>query len=90
MLFLCCCLQLEALHLSPDLVVLSPLSRASETGKAYLKRRPELAAVTETWDSSHEMAFGDWDNAMVRRRLQAPFKPHNLLMCCLRLSLKML
>lgn len=59
--------QLEALHLSPDLVVLSPLSRASETGKAYLKRRPELAAVTETWDSSHEMAFGDWDNAMVRR-----------------------
>jgi len=58
--------KLEALHLSPDLVVLSPLSRASETGKAYLKRRPELAAVTETWDSSHEMAFGDWDNAMVK------------------------
>jgi len=48
------------------LVVLSPLSRASETGKAYLKRHPELADVTETWDSSHEMAFGDWDNKMVR------------------------
>ena len=63
---LLCCAQLEALSLNPDLVVLSPLSRASEMGKAYLKRRPELDAVTETWDSSHEMAFGDWDNVMVR------------------------
>ena len=61
-----CTPQLDPMNLSPDLVVLSPLSRASETGKAYLKRHPELADVTETWDSSHEMAFGDWDNKMVR------------------------
>jgi len=58
--------KLDALQLRPDLVVLSPLSRASETGKAYLKRHPELDAVTEVWESKHEMAFGSWDNAMVK------------------------
>lgn len=55
--------QLEALDLHPDLVVLSPLSRAVETGRAFLKRRPE--SKTEIWEISHEMAFGDWDNLQV-------------------------
>jgi len=58
--------KLDALELSPNLVVLSPLSRAAETGKAYLKRHLDLEAVTEVWESSHEMAFGDWDNVMVK------------------------
>jgi len=58
--------KLDALNLSPDLVILSPLSRASETGKAYLKRHPELDKVTETWELKHEMAFGSWDNVMVK------------------------
>jgi len=73
--------QLEALDLRPDLVVLSPLSRAVETGRAFLKRRPELEGKTEIWKLSHEMAFGDWDNLAVRlcsleaadRVLQTPF-----------------
>ena len=56
--------KLEALGLDPDLVVLSPLSRAAETGRAFLRRRPDL---TETlWDSTAEMRFGDWDNVMVK------------------------
>mmetsp|Transcript_18127 Transcript_18127/g.33205 ORF Transcript_18127/g.33205 Transcript_18127/m.33205 type:complete len:315 (-) Transcript_18127:182-1126(-) len=58
--------KLDALELKPDLVILSPLSRAKDTGTAFLKRHSELEAVTEVWDSSHEMAFGDWDNAMVK------------------------
>jgi hypothetical protein len=33
--------------LTPDLVVLSPLSRAADTGMAFLKRHPELEEVTE-------------------------------------------
>lgn len=58
--------KLDALGLAPDLVVLSPLARAADTGKTWLKRHPELDAVTEVWDSSHEMAFGNWDNVMVK------------------------
>ena len=57
---------MDALGLKPDLVVLSPLSRAADTGRAFLARHPELTSVTETWASSHEMAFGDWDNVMVK------------------------
>jgi len=58
--------KLDALDLKPDLVVLSPLSRASDTGMAFLMRHPELSGVTEVWESSHEMAFGSWDNVMVK------------------------
>uniref|UniRef100_A0A6U4LIK6 Uncharacterized protein n=1 Tax=Phaeomonas parva TaxID=124430 RepID=A0A6U4LIK6_9STRA len=58
--------KLDALRLDPDLVVLSPLSRAADTGRAYLKRHPELEAVTEEWDESAEMHFGAWDNVRVR------------------------
>ena len=61
--------KLEALGLAPDLVVLSPLSRAADTGKAFLKRRKadgSATLVVEEWDSSAEMRFGDWDNMMVK------------------------
>ena len=37
--------KLDALGLAPDLVVLSPLARAADTGKTWLKRHPELDAV---------------------------------------------
>ena len=43
-----------------------PSGLVTPWGSAFLDRRPELAAVTETWNSSHEMAFGDWDNVMVK------------------------
>ena len=56
--------QLEALGLEPDLVVLSPLARAADTGKAFLKRRSDIAVAT--WESTAEMKFGDWDNVMVK------------------------
>jgi broad specificity phosphatase PhoE len=58
--------KLDGMQLSPDLVVLSPLSRAAETGRAYVKRHAELAAKTEEWDDSAEMRFGAWDNKMVK------------------------
>ena len=45
-------------------LVLSPLSRAAETGRAFLRRRPDLAETL--WDSTAEMRFGDWDNVMVK------------------------
>ncbi|KAH8045941.1 Histidine phosphatase [Aureococcus anophagefferens] len=56
--------KLEALGLEPDLVVLSPLARAADTGKAFLKRRSDIAVAT--WESTAEMKFGDWDNVMVK------------------------
>jgi hypothetical protein len=31
-----------------------------------LRRHPELKDKTEVWDSSHEMAFGAWDNVKVK------------------------
>lgn len=58
--------KLDGLGLNPDLVVLSPLARAKDTGLAWLRRHPELDDVTEVWETSHEMAFGDWDNRMVK------------------------
>jgi len=58
--------KLDALRLDPDLVVLSPLSRAAETGLAYVRRHPELEARTERWDEAAEMRFGAWDNVMVK------------------------
>ena len=58
--------KLDGMQLTPDLVVLSPLSRAAETGRAYTKRHAELAAKTEEWDDSAEMRFGAWDNKMVK------------------------
>ena len=38
--------------------MLSPLSRAAETGRAYTRRHPELAAVTEEWEETAEMRLG--------------------------------
>ena len=58
--------KLDALNLDPDLVVLSPLSRAAETGLAYTKRHPELEERTEYWEDAAEMRFGAWDNVMVK------------------------
>ena len=58
--------KLDGMQLTPDLIVLSPLSRAAETGRAYAKRHAELAAKTEEWDDSAEMRFGAWDNKMVK------------------------
>ena len=57
---------LDELGVRPDLVVLSPLSRAAETGMAYVRRHPELDARVETWDDTAEMHFGSWDNVMVK------------------------
>ena len=58
--------KLDALALSPDLIVLSPLSRAAETGRAFLRRHTELDAKTEVWDDTAEQRFGGWDNKMVK------------------------
>lgn len=58
--------KLDALGVTPDLVVLSPLSRAAETGRAWTRRHEELAAKTEVWDDTAEMHFGSWDNLMVK------------------------
>mmetsp|Transcript_21961 Transcript_21961/g.69121 ORF Transcript_21961/g.69121 Transcript_21961/m.69121 type:complete len:323 (-) Transcript_21961:498-1466(-) len=58
--------KLDALGVSPALVVLSPLSRASETGMAWVRRHPEMEKVTETWEEAAEMRFGSWDNMMVK------------------------
>jgi len=58
--------KLDGMQLTPDLIVLSPLSRAAETGRAYANRHAELAAKTEEWDDSAEMRFGAWDNKMVK------------------------
>jgi len=58
--------RLEALGVAPDLVVLSPLSRASETGMAWVRRHPEAAGLVETWDETAEMRFGAWDNVKVK------------------------
>ena len=58
--------KLDKLGVSPDLVVLSPLSRAAETGRAWVKRHEELAERTEVWDDTAEMHFGAWDNIKVK------------------------
>jgi broad specificity phosphatase PhoE len=59
--------KLEALGLDPDLVVLSPLARAADTGKAFLARKPSFPQDRVlTWESCAEMRFGDWDNMMVK------------------------
>ncbi|KAL3925610.1 MAG: hypothetical protein SGPRY_003606 [Prymnesium sp.] len=58
--------KLDALQLDPDLIVLSPLSRAAETGLAYVRRHPELEERVEYWDDAAEMRFGAWDNVMVK------------------------
>ena len=59
--------KLEALGLDPDLVVLSPLARAADTGKAFLSRKPSFPQDRVlTWESAAEMRFGDWDNMMVK------------------------
>ena len=56
----------DGLKLDPDLIVFSPLSRASETGLAYVRRHPELEAKVEYWEDAAEMRFGKWDNKMVK------------------------
>ena len=61
--------RLEALGVAPDLVVLSPLSRASETGMAWVRQHPEAAGLVETWDETAEMRFGAWDNVKVPIKL---------------------
>jgi len=58
--------KLDALKLDPDLIVLSPLSRAAETGLAYVRRHPELEKRVEYWEDAAEMRFGAWDNVMVK------------------------
>merc|ERR1719164_192361 len=58
--------KLDALSLQPDLIVLSPLARAADTGLAYVRRHPELEARTERWEEAAEMRFGSWDNVKVK------------------------
>jgi len=58
--------KLDALKLDPDLVVLSPLARAADTGLAYVRRHPELETRTERWEEAAEMRFGAWDNVKVK------------------------
>ena len=58
--------KLDQLGVTPDLIVLSPLSRAAETGRAWVRRHKELATKTEIWDDTAEMHFGSWDNVMVK------------------------
>lgn len=58
--------KLDALGVTPDLVVLSPLSRATDTGMAWVRRDKEREKVTETWEEAAEMHFGSWDNVMVK------------------------
>ena len=56
----------DGLKLDPDLIVLSPLARAAETGLAYVRRHPELEKRVEYWEDAAEMRFGAWDNVMVK------------------------
>ena len=49
--------KLDALGVAPDLIVLSPLARARDTGQAFVKRHPELSDKTELWPESAEMSF---------------------------------
>jgi len=58
--------KLDALALDPDLIVLSPLSRAAETGLAFVRRHPHLEERVEYWEDAAEMRFGSWDNVMVK------------------------
>lgn len=58
--------KLDAMGLKPDLVILSPLARAKDTGEAFIKRHEELREKTEIWNESAEMQFGEWDNVMVK------------------------
>jgi len=58
--------KLDALSLDPDLIVMSPLARAADTGLAYVSRHPELEARTERWEEAAEMRFGSWDNVKVK------------------------
>ena len=58
--------KLDDLKLDPDLIVLSPLSRAAETGLAFVRRHPELEERVEYWEEAAEMRFGAWDNVMVK------------------------
>jgi len=58
--------KLDALGVDPDLIILSPLSRAAETGRAFVRRHAELTERTEEWNDTAEMRFGAWDNVMVK------------------------
>lgn len=59
--------KLDALNLSPDLIVFSPLSRAADTGGAFVKRHGiEMLSKVEKWEEAAEMRFGAWDNVMVK------------------------
>jgi len=58
--------KLDGLSLDPDLIVLSPLKRAADTGLAYVRRHPELEGRTERWEEAAEMRFGSWDNVKVK------------------------
>jgi len=58
--------KLDNLALDPDLIVLSPLSRAAETGLAFVRRHPQLQERVEYWEEAAEMRFGEWDNVMVK------------------------
>lgn len=57
---------LDELAVEPDLIVLSPLARAADTGEAWVARHAPLRMRVETWDDTAEMRFGDWDNVMVK------------------------
>jgi broad specificity phosphatase PhoE len=58
--------KLVAMGLKPDLIILSPLARAKDTGEAFIKRQEELRGKVEIWNDSAEMQFGEWDNVMVK------------------------
>jgi broad specificity phosphatase PhoE len=58
--------KLDAMGLNPDLIILSPLARAKDTGDAFVRRHEELREKTEIWADTAEMRFGEWDNVMVK------------------------
>jgi broad specificity phosphatase PhoE len=57
--------KLDGLGVSPDLIVLSSLSRASDTGMTWVRRHDGMDKITETWEDAAEMRFGSWDNMKV-------------------------
>jgi broad specificity phosphatase PhoE len=56
--------KMAKLGVEPDLVVLSPLSRAADTGMAFCDRVKGIQV--EKWESAAEMRFGGWDNKRVK------------------------
>eukprot|EP01056_Protomagalhaensia_sp_Gyna25_P002151 Protomagalhaensia_sp_Gyna_25__2150@NODE_2169_length_1247_cov_1010_086093_g1792_i0_p1_GENE_NODE_2169_length_1247_cov_1010_086093_g1792_i0NODE_2169_length_1247_cov_1010_086093_g1792_i0_p1_ORF_typecomplete_len321_score81_95His_Phos_1/PF00300_22/6_1e03His_Phos_1/PF00300_22/9_6e22Lipase_3/PF01764_25/0_048_NODE_2169_length_1247_cov_1010_086093_g1792_i01751137 len=55
----------QTLHeFKPDLILLSPLGRAIETGEAFFKDHPEIPCRIHY--GAREQQFGSWDNVQLR------------------------